>query len=318
MTEYTKTTKVPLAPVPRTFERVVKGTRMVKNAASKTSRIVDVFKQYDLGENLRQLVVSNGKYQTVFNYDKDEQFQSMVIQDKNGNIYAKFSKTPQGYVVQKAPSVSCKGLCGKTLNTPFSLDGMNTEMRFFVKDKEMRDDFALAHIGIPLGNIGSFYIPDAKGMYDVVRINGSSVKPYGGSTIRETELSYIETTPNHPKEIQIISCKDKDGRPAVRVLDEKGKEIYTRVQNGENDFEQIYPNGLHSRIWKEKDGTNMNLIWDPRDPTAGYIKKKDGRVVSENKGTGALRQKIAELQKTGRNRGQILNRLQRKRGETTK
>lgn len=301
--------RVALAPVPRTFNRIVKGKRTLTTALSKASNTVDMFKQYDSDNKLRQTVISNGQYQTVFNYDKNEEFSSMVIQDKNGNTYAKFSKTPKGYVVQKASNVSCSGFGPKPLNTPFSIEDVHNQIRFETKDKTTGKDISLVTMGIVRGEITGFRVMDEKGMYDAVGVRGAYAYPVNSTTIRETELSFIETTPNHPKEIQILPCKDKAGHPAVRVLDEKGKEIYARVQRGENDFEQIYPNGLHSRVWKEKDGTNMNLIWDPRDPTAGYIKRKDGKIVSENKGTGSLRQRLTELQSTGRIRGQILKRL---------
>ena len=318
--------KVVLAPpTDRTFNRIVKGKRTLTTALSKASNTVDIFKQYDSDNKLRQMVISNGKYQTVFNYVQEKihdddpifgpsdteitSFQSMVIQDKNGNTYAKFSKTPKGYVVQKASNVSCSGFGPKPLNTPFSIEDVHNQIRFETKDKTTGKDISLVTMGIVRGGITGFRVMDEKGMYDAVGVRGAYAYPVNSTTIRETELSFIETTPNHPKEIQILPCKDKVGRPAVRVLDEKGKEIYTRIQLGENNFEQIYPNGLHSRVWKEKDGTNMNLIWDPRDPTAGYIKRKEGKIVSENKGTGSLRQRLTELQNTGRIRGQILKRL---------
>lgn len=305
-------------PTDRTFNRIVKGKRTLTTALSKASNTVDMFKQYDSDNKLRQTVISNGQYQTVFNYDKNEEFSSMVIQDKNGNMYAKFSKTPKGYVVQKASNVSCSGFGPKPLNTPFSIEDVHHQIRFETKDKTTGKDISLITMGIVRGEITGFRVMDEKGMYDAVGVRGAYAYPVNSTTIRETDLFFIETTPNHPKEIQILPCKDKVGRPAVRVLDEKGKEIYTRVQLGETKFEQIYPNGLHSRVWKAKDGTNMNLIWDPRDPTAGYIQRKDGKIVSENKGTGSLHQRLTELQNAGRIRGQILKRLPSKTSGSVK
>ena len=60
--------KIVLAPEQKTFSKIIKGKKLLTTMASLSENNVDVFKIFNEKDNLKQMVVSTGKYQTVFNY----------------------------------------------------------------------------------------------------------------------------------------------------------------------------------------------------------------------------------------------------------